>query len=340
MRIAILAPLNNPVSEPYAGGVEAHTHSLVKGFQARGHAVTLFAHPGSDEDCPLVPITIAQPASNRSVFRSYRHALRLIARGQFDLLHNNSFYFLPVLLARSFAFPVVTTLHTPPYKFIRWATRLAGRSRNQHFIAISQFVATKWAPYIDSSHVIHNGINLAGFSPEHEVVAKSAIWCGRIHPTKGPHHAALAARAAGFSLDLVGPIVDHDYFEEQIAPLLDESIRYLGHVTQLELAVLMAQASVGVVTPIWEEPFGLICVEMLACGTPVAAFDSGAVAEILTPDCSAIVPQGETGALARVLGEVASKQRSACTSRAAHFSVDKMVDGYLRLYAEILRGKV
>lgn len=336
MQIALLAPLRHPIAEPYAGGLEAHTHALAIGLRELGHEVTLIARPGSDPSFNTILFEAPENGALLGSAKTYNKVVNQLRGRPFDVLQNNSIHWLPPVLAGRLPYPVVTTLHTPPYRTHRWSANFTG-SANHRYISISHYVAQLWAPRVGPSTVIHNGIALHQFpfapaasQPDH------AIWYGRLLPDKGPHHAIAAARAAGFSLTLAGPIGDQGYYDKFVKPQLDERIQHIGHVRQQELAALIGRASVGLVTPVWDEPFGLVCAEMLACGTPVAAFAGGAVEEILDTTCSVVVPKGDDRAMARVLSEVASKPRAACRARAEVFSRKIMVQNYADLYANLV----
>ncbi len=334
LKIALLAFPRHPVAEPYAGGLEAHTHLLARGLREAGHRVTLFAHHASDVSFPVTPYAPA-PLNFFGDTRSVASALRVLRSGGYDIVHNNSSTFLPPLFAGRLPMPVVTTLHTPPYRSHRWTAAWSRQPPRHTYVSISHHLQEVWAPLIGASTVIYNGIKPAsegGHAATVHPKEKSAIWFGRIHPTKGTHLAILACREAGYALEIAGPVGDDRYFTEQVAPLLDDRIRYVGHLRQSDLVVKIAAATIGLITPTWEEPFGLVAAEMLACGTPVAAFDSGALREILTEDCSEIVPAPDYLALAAVLDRVARKSRQAAKSRAAEFSASAMVSHYLSLY--------
>jgi glycosyltransferase involved in cell wall biosynthesis len=334
MKIALLAPLRFPIAEPFAGGLEMHTYLLAHGLQARGHEVTLFAHPASDAALEIVPCPVPEGVGTVAYALAIRKAVKRIAAGGFDVVHNNSIHFLPPLLARALPFPMVTTLHTPPYKSHRFTAGLSRKAGNHTYVAISRFLGEQWLPFVGDYSVVHNGVDLLAwpFSPAAE--AKTAVWYGRFTPEKGAEFAIAAARLAGYRLTLAGPVYDQAYFDEQVAPALSDHITYAGHLSQAALAVLVGQSAVGLVTSVWDEPFGLAYVEMLACGTPVAGFRSGAAAEIITEQTGVLVSKRDVQALAQVLGEVeGSKDRRACRQRAeAAFPVAEMVEGYLAVY--------
>ena len=334
MKVAILAPLRFPIAEPFAGGLEIHTHLLARGLVERGHEVTLFAHPDSSTKFEVFPCPVAQNPGFLAYTRAVRAAVRQIKKGGFDVVHNNSIHFLPPMLARALPFPMVTTLHTPPYKSHRLTARLTRRLRNHDYVSISRFLGEQWANLIGDYTVIHNGIELADWPFSAVTERKTAVWCGRFTPEKGAEFAIAAARAAGYRLTLAGPVYDQQYFDEKVVPLLDEEITYVGHLSQAELAALIGKSAVGLVTSVWDEPFGLAYVEMLACGTPVAGFRSGAAAEIVTKEVGVLVEKYDVQALARVLGEVeGSRDREACRRRAEReFPVANMVDTYVNLY--------
>ncbi|RYJ03568.1 MAG: glycosyltransferase, partial [Acetobacteraceae bacterium] len=147
--------------------------------------------------------------------------------------------------------------------------------------------------------VLHNGIDLAAW-PYQEHGDGSAAWCGRITPNKGTHLAAEAARRAGLPLTIFGTIEDPAYWQEQVAPLLGDGIRYGGHIGSAALAGELGRASVFLFTPCWDEPFGLVAVEAMACGVPVASFDMGAAREVVA-EAGAFAATNNAAALAEAI---------------------------------------
>lgn len=312
-----------------------HTYLLSRELVARGHEVTLLAHPDSDVQFNLVPVAVGENASFLTYSRAIRKAVRLADEGDFDVVHNNTIHFLPPLLAQGLSVPMVTTLHTPPYKSHRFTARLTRQVANHHYAAISHFLGGQWQPFIgDNYTVIHNGLDTDAWPFSANPEPKTAIWYGRFTPEKGAEYAIAAARAAGYRLTLAGPVSDQAYFDQKVTPELDDTIRYAGHLNQTELAALVGRSAVGIVTSVWDEPFGLVFAEMLACGTPVAGFESGAAAEIVTPEVGDLVAKYDVSALTQVLWEVErSKERTSCRKWAVSaFPVSGMVEGYLGLY--------
>ncbi|MER7800246.1 glycosyltransferase [Streptomyces parvulus] len=254
--------------------------------------------------------------------------------GRFDVVHNNSLHHLPVAMAPSLRLPVVTTLHTPPTPWLESAVQAQDHC-TVTFTAVSAHTAEAWRADVPAARIIRNGINTARWpvSPGGDHL----VWSGRIVPEKGPHLAAEAAHSAGRTLRIAGPIGDRRYFTEYVEPLLGGGVEYVGHLARRELARLVGGAAAALVTPCWDEPYGLVVAEALSCGTPVCGFDRGALAEIVTPDCGRLAPAGDVSALAALISETAALDRGATRRRAEDFcSLDAMTDRYTGLYEELV----
>ena len=132
-------------------------------------------------------------------------------------------------------------------------------------------------------------------------------------------------------------MIDRAYWREEIAPRLTPDAQYVGHLVQTELAVLLGAAAVVLCTPRWEEPFGLVAVEALACGTPVAAFARGALPDIIDATCGALAIADEAESLASAAVACLGLERRACRARAeACFDAERMIDRYEALYRSVL----
>ena len=346
LRIALIASARFAIREPFAGGLEAHTWTFARALRERGHEVTVFAGPGSDPVLDVQEIQVqrarisaaarADVSMTADEWLQEHHAyltlmLHLSRTQEFDVVHNNSLHHLPIAMAPAVATPMLTTLHTPPTPWLESAIQ-AGPCPVT-FVAVSEHTARAWESSA-SPIVIRNGIDLdvwpagPGGGP--------AIWFGRLVPEKGADLAIRAARAAGLELDLVGPVADRNYFDELIRPQLGKGIRYLGHLDHGALAARVGAASVTLVTPRWDEPYGLVVAESLACGTPVAGFDRGGVGEVSAPDCAVLVAADDVAALADAALRARGLSRARARARAASScSVDRMIDEYESVYARL-----
>lgn len=346
LKIALLAHLKHPITQPFAGGLEMHTHLLTGALRARGHAVTLFCAVGSDpaldpiEICPPTGEGGGHPAREEAIdeaeFLAYSRIMDAVMSGGYDLVHNNSLHDLPLRRSGHLAAPMLSVLHTPPFEPLAAGVRSAASG----LAAVSRTVASLWREIVPDLRVIGNGIDLSTF-PFQPVTDRpsSAFWSGRIVPEKGLHLAIDATRMAGLPLAFAGPRHDAAYWAREIEPRLGPDLRDLGHLSQPELAVHLGGARVAVVTPRWEEPFGLVVAEALACGTPVAGFRRGALPEILDASSGCLARADDVAGLARAIGEAGRCDRRACRSRAeALFDAAVMTDRYEALYREMLAG--
>ncbi|MFC8178991.1 glycosyltransferase [Rhodococcus sp. NPDC057297] len=352
LRVALLGSSNFPIAEPYAGGMEAHIGQLSRALTERGHSVTLFAAEGSSLDVADDLLSVARlelsdiskadittPALAVSEHHAYLSVMMQLAgelSDTFDVIHNHSLHYLPIAMSRTVRTPMLTTLHTPPFAWLESAVALSG-STGVEFAAVSEHAARQWFPVTGPVNVVANGISLERW-PEGQG-GDGAVWSGRLVPEKGPHLAIDAARAAGFSLTLAGPASNTAYFEAEVAPRLGGDVTYAGHLRQRELATLVGTSDVALATPVWEEPYGLVVAEALACGTPVAAFDRGGIPEILDPTSGRLARPDSVEDLARAMIEARTLSRHDARARAeSACSERRMVDQYLSLYESMMSG--
>jgi glycosyltransferase involved in cell wall biosynthesis len=347
MRIAIIAHIRHPIATPFMGGMEAHSHALAAALVQRGHDVTLFASGDSrppagvrlhpivahhyDRDFPWHRFhgTDELNAHLDAAFASILPALR---EGGFDVVHNNSLHRYPPRLARRDRVPMLTSLHVPPFDALRRAVHASGAGWNR-FTVCSEAQMTAWADSASDlpAHVVYNGIDTErwAFHPEGD---GTAVWFGRITPTKGTGEAVQAARYAGLPLRIFGPVEHQDYFDQAVKPYLGPTIAYCGNRDPDALAHQVSRASVCLFTPRWNEPFGLAAAEAMSCGVPVAAFDAGAVSEVVA-DGGVIVKGGDVIALATAALRAARMDRRAVRDLAVvRFALPTMIDRYEDLY--------
>lgn len=351
LRIAVIASNRFPISQPFAGGLEAHVWHLARALTDRGHDVSLFAAPGSDEgerlsrldvrELHLTEAARSDAAMPEVRFMADHHAylnlmVQLARADQFDLIHNHSLHHLPIAMAPTLRTPMLCTLHTPPTPWLESAILTTG-GEGVRFVAVSNHTADAWRPLIDSVDVVRNGIDLDHWplGPGGDEV----VWFGRLTAEKGPHLAIEAARRAGVRLVLAGPVSDENYYRRQIEPELGGSIRYAGHLTQPELADLVGRCAVALMTPRWDEPYGLVVAESLACGTPVVAFARGGIPELLnSTGCGRLVGPDDVAGMAAAIPVAAGLRRAAVRDHARrHCSADGMVSAYVDVYRQMIR---
>ncbi len=349
MRVCLVASSRFPIAEPFHGGLEAHTAALARSLVERGHRVSVFAAAGSDADLDVevLPVEQFEPsdAARRDVgappkaWIQEHHAylslmLHLQQHGheRFDVVHNNSLHHLPVAMAGSLDVPVVTTLHTPPLAWLESAMAIAPHA--SAFAAVSRHTARAWSHAVDPV-VVLNGVDTDRWRPGPG--GGRAIWTGRLVPEKAPHLAIAAARRAGLELDLAGPVMDRGYFDAEIAPMLGEDVRHLGHLGTADLVDAVGRASVALMSPQWDEPYGLVAAEAMACGTPVAAFARGALPELVSERSGCLARPGDVDDLARAASQAVSLDRSEVREHAVrHCGIDRMTASYEQLYRSLL----
>lgn len=330
----MLAPIAWRVPPSHYGPWERIVSILTEGLVARGLDVTLFATADSATSARLSAVAPRgysdDPSIDAKVYEGLHIAAAFEQAGQFDLLHNH-FDFLPLTYSRLVDTPVVTTIHG--FSSERILPVYRAYDDRVHYVAISR---ADRHPDLHYAATIHHGIPLHEFTLRTEP-GQYLLYFGRIHPDKGTREAVELARRTGRRLVLAGIVQDERYFRRWVEPFLGgEQIRYVGSVGPAERDALLGGAAALLHLIQFAEPFGLSVVEAMATGTPVIAYPRGSMPELIV--------DGQTGFLVAdleaaddALRRLAQIDRRACRAHvAAHFSAERMVDAYARLYERIV----
>jgi glycosyltransferase involved in cell wall biosynthesis len=337
VKIAITADPVVPVPPVLYGGIERVIDLLVRGLVDRGHDVTLFASAESRPGCPLVAYR-ASSSGMPAVLRNMGQVAATIARGHFDLVHSfgRLAYLAPLLPMR---LPKLMTYQREiTARSVAWGHRLSQGSLR--FSAVSERMM-QGVRHLGRWHLVYNGVPMATYQFE-PVVSGDApmVFLGRVEPIKGPDIAIDVALRSGRRLVIAGNIPSEHlaFFNDKVLPHVNgEQISYVGPVDDRQKNALLGSAAALLMPVRWDEPFGIVMAEALACGTPVLGLNRGAVPEV--------VKHGKTGFVVDTVDELVTCVqrlpeigRANCRESAeALFSDHAVVEGYLAVYREMLQ---
>jgi glycosyltransferase involved in cell wall biosynthesis len=340
MRIAQIAPLFESVPPRLYGGTERVVSYLTEELVRQGHHVTLFASGDSMTSAELVPCTPRALRLDPAVRDGIPHHTLMLDKvreraHEFDILHFHVDY-LHFPLFRSEAGRTVTTLHgrqdlADHMSFYR-------RFSDMPLISISNAQRTP-LPSVNFVGTVYHGLPLDLHGPNNGN-GRYLAFLGRISPEKRPDRAIAIARAAGLPLKIAAKVdkVDEAYFGDVIAPLIDgKEIEFIGEINESAKTEFLGQAA-GLLFPIdWPEPFGLVMIEAMACGTPVLAFRCGSVPEIVEDRLTGRIVTSVEEAI-RAIPELLALDRKAIRARfEERFSSRRMALDYVKIYQTMLR---
>jgi glycosyltransferase involved in cell wall biosynthesis len=341
MRILQLAPLWETVPPPAYGGTEAVVSLLTEQLVARGHEVILAASGDSKTAARLLSVyprslRRADDLKDRVPYDWLHIGAALAAARDVDVVHNHAGE-LAMAMAGAIDTPMLTTAHCLPTEDTRHIWERYHGAWNTISRSQKRTVADVRVPGRFVGHV-YNAIDVETF-PFEAKKGDDLLFLSRIAPEKGPQHAIAVAKKLGMRLILAGKVDRYDqrFFDEVVQDLIDgEQIVFVGEADAQQKRELYAKAKCLLMPLCWEEPFGLVMPEAMACGTPVIAFRRGSAPELIA--------HGETGFIVDTVDEMAEAVQDvgridAARCRAhvqAHFSPESMTDAYLDVYADLL----
>jgi glycosyltransferase involved in cell wall biosynthesis len=342
VRIAQVAPLYESVPPRLYGGTERVVSWLTEELVALGHQVTLFASGDSVTEARLVAGCKKALRLDPDSVDPLPHHLIMLEQvyrraSNFDLIHFHVDY-LPFSLSRREAVPAVSTLHgrldlpdlVPLYKHFPEVKLIS--------ISDAQRTPLPWANW---QGTVHHGL------PKDSLRLGAGTGCylaflGRVSPEKGVDRAIEIARRSGMTLKIAAKVdrADRVYFEKTIEPQIDgQLVQYIGEIGHAEKNDFLGNA-VALLFPIqWPEPFGIVMIESMACGTPIIAFPCGSVREIVPDGVAGFIVSDIDDAVdaVRHIGEI---DRSRCRKHfERHFTVERMAREYLQIYRRLVRGE-
>ena len=344
LRVAITVDPLIPVPPILYGGIERVVDFLVRELLRRGHQVTLFAHPDSRTDATLVPYGAPPHWGLRARSRELAQVgLGLLARrGALDVVHSfgRLAALLPVLPLRGLAKLQSYQRAEVPWRSVRTAVKFAGDSIR--FTGCSASVFRDWAAGSGQWRAVFNGVEIAKYDATPRVAPDAPlVFLGRLERIKGAHSAIAIARHAGRRLVIAGnrviDRVEPDYFDREIAPFLEaDRVTYVGALDDAQKNALLGQAAALLMPVEWEEPFGIVMAEALACGTPVIGFRRGSIPEVVREGVNGFACATVEEA-ARLVTAAAALDRTAirrdCEVR---FGDSAIADAYEAIYREMI----
>ncbi len=340
LRIAMVAPPWFGLPPKGYGGTEAVVAALVDELVKRGHDVTLVGAGRNGTKAQHFVASYQVPPSaelGRSAMPEAIHAAeaaRALEGLDLDVVHDHSL--CGPLLARSRSIPTVCTMHGPVTGengdyYSRLGTSVS-------LVAISE-AQRRMAPRMHWAGMVHNAVDVRSFP---FVTAKDdyVLWLGRFSPDKGAHLAIRAARAAGRRIVLAGKLSEEPekaYFEKEVRPLLGAGVEYVGEADAALKRELFSHATCLVFPIQWDEPFGMVMIESMACGTPVVATRRGSVPEVLDDGRTGFIVDSLDD-LPDAINRTTELDPAASRERAlAHFDLSVMAEGYERVYRRLIR---
>ncbi len=358
MKIALLPRIDKKIYPETTSSRPLMVYNIAKGLVELGHDVTTFTSKDADIPGKIEPIidtafenipSAENPAYQVAAYTTVQIEELIKKSAEFDIIHNHVYpEFWPILAASRMQAPIITTIHN---EILVHHNRAFSYFKNLPFVALSKS-QKKLGVDINYIDVVYNGIEIERFE-YNEKPDDYLLFFGRMKKykdengnmidPKGAIDAIKIAKETGEKLILAGNVEDPKYYKEEIEPNLSDKIKFIGPVSAVgpikhDEKVKLYKNAKAVLSPInWDEPFGLVMAEAMACGTPTLSFDRGAAAEV--------IKDKETGYIVQDYKEMVNKikdidkiSRKACRKRAEeNFDIRNMAEGYERAYKKVIK---
>jgi glycosyltransferase involved in cell wall biosynthesis len=343
MRIGMIAPPWTPIPPTLYGGIELVVDQLCRGLADAGHDVRLFAT--GDSTCPVPTEWVLAEAEGHRIGMAVPEIRHVIAAYEAlkdcDVIHDHT-VMGPFYAERYRSLPVATTIHGP---FNEELSALYRATADRVPLICISHAQRRVAPEIPVARVIHHGVEATDFpvgDGRGDGDGPFVLFLGRMADDKGAHRAIDVARKAGMRILLAAKMREPwevRYFTEEVEPLLGSDAAYLGEVSHARKLELLAAATALVFPIRWNEPFGMVMLEAMACGTPVVAFPEGAAPEVVDHGTTGFLCDDES-AMVDALGRITSIDRAACRLAVeGYFSTNRMVAEHVELYEAMAAGR-
>lgn len=342
MRILLTVDPELAVPPKLYGGIERIVDLLIRGLRSKGHTVELLARADStaavDHLYPW-PGRRSQPIAD--IWKNTTTCTHAVREFRPDIIHCFSRLLYLFSSLRSSIPKIMTYEREPTPRSVRWGARLAGESIA--FVGCSRYIAQRGRAAGGRWHVIHNAVDVERYRFVPNVPSDAPlVFLSRVERIKGAHTAIAAARAAGRRLIIAGNHGDQGedkrYWDEEIQPHIGrDGVEYAGPVNDAQKNEFLGKAAAMLVPIEWEEPFGIVFAEALACGTPVISCPRGALPEIIRQGVDGFLGRN-MDELVKAIDQVHRIDRRSCRDRAEQsFSSAVLVQQYIGLYEAMLR---
>lgn len=339
MKILITADPELPVPPILYGGIERIIYSLVSFFVKQGHEVTLCAHPDSQVSCKLISWKGAQSQSSLDTFKNMITLTNLIYKENFDVIHSFSRLAYMTAVLPTKVPKVMSYQREPTLSQVKKALVLSKKD-SMIFTGCSNYI-TNQLKTVANAQTIYNCVPIELYKYNQNVEPDAPlVFLGRIEEIKGTHTAIEVAKITNRRLIIAGniPVGQEGYFQEKIKPHLNECVSYVGAVNDKQKSELLGNCLAFLMPIQWNEPFGIVMAEAMACGTPILGFPKGSVPEVIEDGVNGFICNDVNEMVRRVKDCSQIDRKIVRQIAKERFSIETIAAEYIRLYQYLIQN--